>query len=204
MGRVGSGSGEPVNRMRMGDAGAYAVADWLSRAPAALPDVRASQKFTRTRGERQSKGKQQLRPHNSSITTGRAKPAKLSAKLGGSGVGGVNERAMGKAGLGVAIRYATIRRTRTRTAAPIAATIAKQRTSRTRRTCCQHGRAPAHKGAKGGTGGGHRYYLVRHDECKENLREAEEGLKTTKHLIEDCSCKCAKSRVAIPALPLRA
>ena len=124
MGRVGSG--EPVNRMRMGDAGAYAVADWLSRAPAALPDVRASQKFTRTRGERQSKGKQQLRPHNSSITTGRAKPAKLSAKLGGSGVGGVNERAMGKAGLGVAIRYATIRRTRTRHAAIIAAKIAQQ------------------------------------------------------------------------------
>ena len=36
-----------------GDAGAYAVADWLSRAPAAVPEVHASQKFATTRGTRE-------------------------------------------------------------------------------------------------------------------------------------------------------
>ena len=50
MGKGAGGWGASQPGAGAGDAGAYAVADWLSRAPAALPEVHASQKFVTTRG----------------------------------------------------------------------------------------------------------------------------------------------------------
>ena len=53
MGKGAGGWGASQPGAGAGDAGAYAVADWLSRAPAAVPEVHASQKFATTRGTRE-------------------------------------------------------------------------------------------------------------------------------------------------------